>query len=284
MSHEIRTPLHGILGLTGVLVKTTLSRSQHDYLRLLGESAEHLLNGAERRADHRPPRRGQAAARSHPFCPRGAAAGLRVPAAPPRPGKGPAPAHRKAPARRPGARRRAPPAPGAAQPGQQRHQVHRNRHRSPALPGGARPPPALRARGHGVAAVHGERHRPGHCPRNPGQNLRALHPGHRQHRPRVRRLGPGPEHFGRPGEAHGRRAAGVQRNGPGQHVCLHPGLPAGGRRPPGGAGSAGRGASPGRCRPHAAGRRQPGEQPAGRNRAAQLGLAGNHRRQWPGRH
>ena len=43
MSHEIRTPLHGILGLTGVLAKTTLSRSQHDYLRLLEESTEHLL-------------------------------------------------------------------------------------------------------------------------------------------------------------------------------------------------------------------------------------------------
>ena len=43
MSHEIRTPLHGILGLTGVLAKTTLSRSQHDYLHLLGESADHLL-------------------------------------------------------------------------------------------------------------------------------------------------------------------------------------------------------------------------------------------------
>ena len=43
MSHEIRTPLHGILGLTGVLSKTNLSRSQHDYLALLGESAEHLL-------------------------------------------------------------------------------------------------------------------------------------------------------------------------------------------------------------------------------------------------
>ena len=43
MSHEIRTPLHGILGLTGVLAKTTLNRSQHDYLGLLGESAEHLL-------------------------------------------------------------------------------------------------------------------------------------------------------------------------------------------------------------------------------------------------
>ena len=43
MSHEIRTPLHGILGLTGVLAKTPLNRSQHDYLRLLAESAEHLL-------------------------------------------------------------------------------------------------------------------------------------------------------------------------------------------------------------------------------------------------
>ena len=43
MSHEIRTPLHGIMGLTGVLAKTTLSASQHDYLRLLSESAEHLL-------------------------------------------------------------------------------------------------------------------------------------------------------------------------------------------------------------------------------------------------
>ena len=43
MSHEIRTPLHGILGLTGVLAKTMLNRSQYDYLRLLGESAEHLL-------------------------------------------------------------------------------------------------------------------------------------------------------------------------------------------------------------------------------------------------
>ena len=44
MSHEIRTPLHGILGLTGVLAKTTLTRAQHDYLALLGESADHLLN------------------------------------------------------------------------------------------------------------------------------------------------------------------------------------------------------------------------------------------------
>jgi PAS domain S-box-containing protein len=43
MSHEIRTPLHGIIGLTEVLAKTKLSRSQLDYLRLLSNSAEHLL-------------------------------------------------------------------------------------------------------------------------------------------------------------------------------------------------------------------------------------------------
>ncbi len=43
MSHEIRTPLHGILGLTGVLAKTALTPSQQKYLRLLGDSAEHLL-------------------------------------------------------------------------------------------------------------------------------------------------------------------------------------------------------------------------------------------------
>ncbi|MDO7877659.1 PAS domain S-box protein [Hymenobacter sp. ASUV-10] len=43
MSHEIRTPLHGIIGLAGVLAKTSLSSSQLDYLRLLSDSAEHLL-------------------------------------------------------------------------------------------------------------------------------------------------------------------------------------------------------------------------------------------------
>jgi PAS domain S-box-containing protein len=43
MSHEIRTPLHGIIGLAAVLTKTSLSTSQLDYLRLLSDSAEHLL-------------------------------------------------------------------------------------------------------------------------------------------------------------------------------------------------------------------------------------------------
>lgn len=43
MSHEIRTPMNAILGLGNILGKTELSQKQHDYLRMMNQSATSLL-------------------------------------------------------------------------------------------------------------------------------------------------------------------------------------------------------------------------------------------------
>ncbi|WP_022821799.1 PAS domain S-box protein [Hymenobacter norwichensis] len=43
MSHEIRTPLNGILGIAGLLAKTSLDDQQNQYLGHIRHSADHLL-------------------------------------------------------------------------------------------------------------------------------------------------------------------------------------------------------------------------------------------------
>ncbi|MCC9137360.1 PAS domain S-box protein [Pontibacter silvestris] len=43
MSHEIRTPMNGILGMTGLMDKTTLNEVQQNYLKIIRQSADNLL-------------------------------------------------------------------------------------------------------------------------------------------------------------------------------------------------------------------------------------------------